>query len=88
MARLPRTRQSASTALQCGFSKKFENHVWMVALYAVFYDFCKVHKTLRVTPAMEAGLMDRVLTFEDVVTIMEHVAPKPAPHGSYTKRTA
>jgi hypothetical protein len=53
------------TRLTNGFSKKFENHVWMVALYSVFYNFCKVHKTLRVTPAMEANLMDRVLTFED-----------------------
>ena len=74
------------TRLTNGFSKKFENHVWMVALYSVFYNFCKVHKTLRVTPAMEAGLMDRVLTFEDVVTIIETVAEKPGPHGPYKKR--
>lgn len=45
----------------------------------------KVHKTLRVTPAMEAGLMDRVLTFEDVVTIMERVAPKPGKRGHFKK---
>lgn len=73
------------TRLTNGFSKKFENHVWMVALYTVFYNFCKVHKTLRVTPAMEAGLMDRVLTFEDVVTIIDHVAEKPGPRGPYKK---
>jgi hypothetical protein len=37
---------------------------------------------------MEVGIMDRVLTFEDIVTIMEHVAPKPAKRGPYKKRTA
>lgn len=47
----------------------------------MFYNFCKVNKTLRVTPAMEANLMDRVLTFEDIVTIMEHVAEKPGKRG-------
>ena len=76
------------TRLTNGFSRKFENHVWMVALYTVFYNFCKVHKTLRVTPAMEANLMDRVLTFEDIVTIIEAVAPKPGPRGPYKKEIA
>ena len=52
------------TRLTNGFSKKFENHMWMVALYAVYYNFLKTHKTLRVTPAMEAGLTDRIWTFE------------------------
>ena len=73
------------TRLTNGFSKKFENHVWMVALYTVFYNFVKVHKTLRVTPAMEANLMDRVLTFEDIVMIIETVATKPDRVG-LTKR--
>ena len=44
------------TRLTNGFSKKVENHIHMVALYAVFYNFTKLHKTLRVTPAMAAGL--------------------------------
>jgi hypothetical protein len=52
------------TRLTNGFSKKFENHVHMVSLYTVFYNFCKIHKTLRVTPAMEAGLSDTVRDFE------------------------
>ena len=42
------------------FSKKVENHMHMVALYTVFYNWTRVHKTLRVTPAMEAGLTDRL----------------------------
>jgi hypothetical protein len=57
----------------------------MVGLYTMFYNFVKVHKTLRMTPAMEAGLMDRVLTFEGIVTIIDSVTPKPGPRGPYKK---
>ena len=48
------------TRLTNGFSKKIENHIHIVALYTVFYNFTKIHKTMRVTPAMQAGLTDRV----------------------------
>ena len=48
------------TRLTNAFSKKVENHIHMVALYTVFYNYCRIHKTLRVTPAMEAGLSDTV----------------------------
>ena len=74
------------TRLTNGFSKKFENHMWMVALYAVYYNFLKIHKTLRVTPAMQAGLTDRVWTFEDIVGLIDANAPKPGPRGPYKKR--
>ena len=46
------------TRLTNAFSKKFENHMHMVALYTVFYNSCRIHKTLRMTPAMAAGLTD------------------------------
>jgi IS1 family transposase len=59
------------TRLTNAFSKKFENHVHMVALYTVFYNFTKIHKTTRVTPAMAAGLMDRVWDMADVVRLIE-----------------
>jgi len=59
------------TRLTNAFSKKFENHVHMVAIYAVFYNFTKVHKTLKVTPAMEAGLTDRVWDMRDVLDLIE-----------------
>jgi hypothetical protein len=62
------------TRLTNGFSKKLENHIHMVALYTVFYNFCKVHKTLRVTPAMEAGLTDRVWTMTEIVEQMDRAA--------------
>jgi hypothetical protein len=49
------------TRLTNAFSKKFENHCHSVALYFMYYNFCRVHQTLRVTPAMEAGLANQRL---------------------------
>ena len=74
------------TRLTNAFSKKFENHMHMVALYTVWYNFIRIHKTLRVTPAMEAGLSDTVWDMEDLVSIMDERAPKPGPRGSYKNR--
>ena len=48
------------TRLTNAFSKKVENHGHAIALYFMFYNFCRVHQTLRVTPAMESGLSDHV----------------------------
>ena len=59
------------TRLTNGFSKKFENHAHMVALYTVFYNFLKIHKTLRVTPAMEAGLSDTVRDFDWICDLID-----------------
>jgi hypothetical protein len=61
------------TRLTNGFSKKIQNHIHMVALYTVFYNFTKVHKTLRVTPAMQAGLRDHVWSMEEIVRLLEKV---------------
>ena len=58
------------TRLTNGFSKKLENHGHQVALYFVHYNFCRVHKTLRVTPAMEAGLTDHVWTLEELCGLL------------------
>ena len=67
------------TRLTNGFGKKLENHVHLVALYTVFYNFVKVHKTLRVTPAMQAGLTDHVWTWDEIIGLLEAVeAPQPA----------
>ena len=65
------------TRLTNAFSKKFENHVHMVALYSVWYNWVRIHKTLRVTPAMAAGLTDKLLSMEDVVALIDAVAAKP-----------
>ena len=58
------------TRLTNGFSKKLENHAHMVALHFLYYNFGRVHKTLRVTPAMEAGLADQVWSLEELVSTL------------------
>ena len=58
------------TRLTNGFSHKIENHGHAVALLFMYY-FCRVHKTLRVTPAVEAGLTDHVWTVEEMVRLAE-----------------
>lgn len=57
------------TRLTNGFSKKVENHAHAVALHFMFYNFCRIHKTLRVTPAMQAGVADHVWTLEEVANL-------------------
>ena len=64
------------TRLTNAFSKKVENHCLAVALHFVYYNFVKQHKTLRVTPAMAAGLSKRFLTLEDIVNLTDGVQPK------------
>ena len=50
----------------------------MVAIYHAYYNFCRVHQTLRVTPAMEAGLTDHVWTLEELVSLLENEILKAA----------
>ena len=61
------------TRLTNGFSKKAENHAHAVALHYMHYNYCRVHQTLRVTPAMEAGLADHVWSLEELIALL----PKP-----------
>jgi hypothetical protein len=63
------------TRLTNGHSKKVENHGHQVALYFFHYNFCRVHSTLRVTPAMEAGLTDHVWTLDELCALLP--AKKP-----------
>jgi hypothetical protein len=58
------------TRLTHGFSKKIENHAAAVALYFMWYNFSRVHQTLRVTPAMEAGVASHVWTVEEIVGLL------------------
>lgn len=55
------------TRLTNGFSKKAENHAYQIALHFMHYNFCRIHRTLRVTPAMEAGIADHVWTIEEML---------------------
>lgn len=74
------------TRLTNAFSKKFENHAHMVAIYTVFYNWVRIHKTLRVTPAIAAGLTDRVWDMSDIAALVAAADPKPGPRGPYKKR--
>jgi len=58
------------TRLTNAFSKKIENHCHAVALHFMQYNFCRIHQTLRVTPAMEAGISDHVWSLEEVVGLL------------------
>ena len=59
------------TRLTNGFSKKIENHEAAVALHFMHYNFCRIHKTLCVTPAMEAGLSNQVWSIEELVGLLK-----------------
>ncbi len=58
------------TRLTNAFSKKIENHEAAIALHYMHYNFCRIHQTLRVTPAMEAGISDHVWSIEEVVALL------------------
>jgi hypothetical protein len=74
------------TRLANGFSKKIENHCYAIALHFVYYNFVKQHKTLRVTPAIVAGLTKRSMSIEDIVRLIP--AGAPTKRGSYKKKEA
>lgn len=66
------------TRLTNGLSKKVEDHAHSVALHYMFYNFCPIHQTSNVTPAMEAGLTDHVWSLEELVALV----PKPTVKAS------
>lgn len=73
------------TRLTNGFSKKIANHAAMVAIHAVHYNFARIHKTLRVTPAMESKLSDHVWSLTEIIEMADGYAPAPAKRGPYKK---
>lgn len=76
------------TRLTNAFSKKVENHAHAVALHYMHYNFCRIHQSLRVTPAMAAGVTERLWEIADIVRLVEDAAPKPGPRGPYKKRNS
>ena len=74
------------TRLTNAFSKRIEKHCAMLSLFFTHYNFCRIHKTLRVTPAMEAGIDNTVRDCEWIVDLIDARAPKPGPRGPYKKR--
>lgn len=57
--------------LSNGFSKKVENHEHMVALHYMYYNFARIHQSLRVTPAMEAGVSDHVWSLDEIIALLD-----------------
>jgi IS1 family transposase len=75
------------TRLTNAFSKKVENHLYAVALHMAYYNFVRIHQTLRVTPAMAAGVADRLWEVSDIVALIEKAESRvPAKRGPYKKR--
>ena len=66
------------TRLTNGFSKKIENHFASVALHYMHYNFARIHKTLRVTPAMQAGISSHVWSIEEMVGLLDRQAMQAA----------
>jgi hypothetical protein len=67
-----------------GFSKKVENLEYMVALHFMHYNFGRIHKSLRVTPAMQAGISDHVWNLVEIAALVHDVIP--AKRGSFKKK--
>ncbi|MBI5165359.1 MAG: IS1 family transposase [Magnetospirillum sp.] len=76
------------TRLTNAFSKKLENHCHALALYFMFYNFVRIHKTLKVTPAMAAKVTDRLWSMEDIVALIDAREQAPNRPSIYRKRAA
>ncbi|MEA3003770.1 MAG: hypothetical protein QOH81_2558 [Sphingomonadales bacterium] len=74
------------TRLTNAFSKKVETHAYAVALHMMYYNFVRIHKTLRITPAMAAGVTDRLWEIADIATLVEDAEARPTKRGPYQKR--
>jgi IS1 family transposase len=72
------------TRLTNGFSKKVENHAHAIALHYMYYNFVRIHKSLRCTPAMAAGVTSRLWDIEDIVNLLPE--PEAKKRGPYKKR--
>lgn len=76
------------TRLTNAHSKKFENHVWAVALHVMFYNFIRIHSTIRVSPAMAAGISSRLWDMTDIVALIDAREESPKRPATYRKRSA
>jgi hypothetical protein len=76
------------TRLTNGHSKKVANHAHMVALYTLFYNFIRTHSKLKMTPAMQSGIADSFLSFDDVITRVDAANAPAKVRGPYKNRAA
>lgn len=74
------------TRLTNAFSNTVENHAYAVALHMMYYNFVRIHRTLKVTPAMAAGVSDRLWEIGDLVALVEAADAQPTKRGPYKKR--
>lgn len=72
------------TRLTNGFSKKIENHAHAIALHYMYYNFVRIHRSLRCTPAMEAGVTSKLWSIEDIINLLPKA--EPTKRGTYKKR--
>jgi hypothetical protein len=76
------------TRLTNWFSKTIQNHAYAVALHMMYNNFARICQTLRATPAMAAGVTDRVWVVADIVALWEAVGSKAGTRGPYNKEIA
>lgn len=74
------------TRLTNAFSKKVENHAYAVALHMVYYNFVRIHRSIKVTPAMAAGVSGRLWEIGDIIALVEVADAQPKKRGTYKKR--
>ena len=74
------------TRLTNAFSKKIENHAYAVALHMLYYNFIRIHQKLRVSPAMAAGVSDRLWEIKDIAKLVEDADAPAQKRGPYKKR--
>jgi IS1 family transposase len=74
------------TRLTNGFSKKLENHSFSLAVYFFHHNFCRVQKSLRVTPAMAAGVTDELMDMGHLVRLIDMMEEPPKPRGPYKRK--
>jgi IS1 family transposase len=76
------------TRLTNAFSKKFENHCHALALYFFWYNWTRQHKAHKLSPAMAAGITDKLLSMSDLAEMVDAALPKPGKRGPYKKQLA
>lgn len=76
------------TRLTNSFSKKVEIHMYSISLHFMYYNFCRIHKTLEVTPAMEAGIAESVYDLDFIVELIGEAAPAVNKRGFYKRKNS